>query len=353
MESNPPTITGSSNGRRLAAPARLATGIAILAALYYFGYLDLRALTPLSHSPFAVVSAAGLTLATLPIATWRWAIVLRAQSVVVPLVPLLRVVCISTFVGQVSFGPTSADAVRTIYMWRLLGRARGRIAVSVLADRALGLFSLLAVSAVTMVLRWGRVREVPQLSLLAVSLLICLAVAFIAGAILFAAPSLLRLNLPRLQRYPQFQRLTAQIGDVLLAFRQHPGMLGAALCLSFVVHIFTITGLLLIAQSLQVGDVTLLDVAVGGPLAMVASILPFTPGGLGVGEAAFEQICLWLAPASTLSAPYASIFFAFRAVSMVMLIPGAIAFIMHRHSVGQHEKRTPIPRTSLAPPDPY
>jgi glycosyltransferase 2 family protein len=310
-------------------------------------------LTPLSHSPFAVVSAAGLTLATLPIATWRWAMVLRAQSVVVPLVPLLRVVCISTFVGQVSFGPTSADAVRTIYMWRLLRRAPGRIAVSVLADRALGLFSLLIVSAVTMVLRWGRVREVPQLKLLGVSLLVCLVMAFITGAVLFAAPSLLRMNLPRLQRYPQIQQLTTQIGDVLLAFRQRPAMLAAALCLSFVVHIFTITGLLLIAQSLQVGDVTIRDVLVAGPVAMAASILPFTPGGLGVGEAAFEQICRWLALAPALSAPYASIFFAFRAVSMVTLIPGAIAFVVHRHGIGQHRNRMPISRTSLAPPDPH
>jgi uncharacterized membrane protein YbhN (UPF0104 family) len=204
-----------------------------------------------------------------------------------------------------------------------------------------------------MVLRCGRVREVPELSLLAVSLLICLAVASIVGGILFAAPSLLRLNLPRLQRYPHFQRLITQIRDVLLAFRDRPGVLGAALCLSFAIHILTITGLLFIAQSLQVGDVTLLDVAVAAPLAMVANILPFTPGGLGVGEAAFEQICRWLAPASALSAPYASIFFAFRAVSLVMLIPGAIAFLIHRRGFGHHKERTLLPQTSLAPPDPY
>jgi uncharacterized membrane protein YbhN (UPF0104 family) len=262
--------------------------------------------------------------------------------------PLLRVICISTFVGQVSFGPTSADAVRAIYAWRLLRRARGRIAVSVLADRALGLFSLLAVTAAIMMLRWQRVREVPELSLLAVSLLVCLAASVMTGAILFAMPSLSRLNLPRLQRYPRLQRLAAQISDVLMAFRKRPAALAAALCLSFVIHILTITAFLLIAQSLQVGDVTLLDVAVAAPLAMVANILPFTPGGLGVGEAAFDQICRWLAPPAALSAPYASIFFAFRAVSMVMLIPGAIAFVMHRYDVRQNEKNDYLTNNSRA-----
>jgi uncharacterized protein (TIRG00374 family) len=318
--------------------ARLALGIAFLVALYHFGFLDIRALAPLRHAPLTVAAAAGLTLATLPIATWRWAIILRAQSLVVPLLPLLRAICISTFIGQVSFGPTSADAVRAIYAWRLLGRARGRIAVSVLADRALGSFSLLAVTAATMTLRWERAREVPELRLLVVSLLVCLGGATIAWATLLAAPSLLRLNLPRLHRYPRLQRLAAQIHDVLLAFRKRPAALGAALLLSFVIHILTITGFLLIAQTLAVGDVTLLDVAAAAPLAMVANILPFTPGGLGVGEAAFEQICRWLAPAATLSAPYASIFFAFRAVSLVTVIPGAIAFVMHQHASGQRKK---------------
>jgi uncharacterized membrane protein YbhN (UPF0104 family) len=151
-----------------------------------------------------------------------------------------------------------------------------------------------------------------------------------------------------LHRYPRLQRLAAQIHDVLLAFRKRPAALGAALLLSFVIHILTISGFLLIAQSLAVGDVTPLDVAVAAPLAMVANILPFTPGGLGVGEAAFEQICRWLAPAATLSAPYASIFFAFRAVSLVMVIPGAIAFVMHQHARGQREENDYLTNKSRA-----
>src|ERR1700733_14021236 len=111
MESNPLTIATARPSRRwLTASVRLALGVAVLVALYYFGFLDFRALAPLRHAPLTVAAAAVLTLATLPIATWRWAIIFRAQFILVPLLPLLRVNCISTFIGQVSFGPTSADA---------------------------------------------------------------------------------------------------------------------------------------------------------------------------------------------------------------------------------------------------
>ena len=347
MESNPLAVaTTSPSTRRFAATARLALGIAVLAALYYFGYLDLKALVPLARAPWAVAAAACLVLVTLPIATWRWAIILRALSVEVPLVPLLRIICISTFVGQVSFGPGSADAVRGVYVWHMLRRASGRVAISVLADRALGLFALLVLAATTMMLRWERVREVPELKLLALSLLICLAGALVTAAILFVAPSLLPVDLPRLQQHPRLTRLLSQLRDVLLAFRKSPGALATALCLSLIIHASSIIGFLLIARSMQVGEVTPLDVAVAAPLAMVANILPFTPGGLGVGEGAFDQICRWLVPLAP-SAPYASIFFAFRAVSMVTLVPGAIAFTTHRHSVPQNDM-LPLSREELA-----
>ena len=348
MESNPlaaAQTSPSSPAQRFGTPARFVTGIAVLAALYYFGFLDLRAHAPLGRAPWTVVAAAGLFLITLPIATWRWAIVLRALSVTAPLVPLLRIICISTFVGQVSFGPTSADAVRGISLWSLLRYGAGRIAISVLVDRALGLFALLALTAATMALRWERVSEVPGLRLLALSLLACLAAALVAGATLLAAPSLLSLNLLQLNQHQRLKWFLSQIREVLLAFRRSPGALVASMGLSLAIHGLTIMAFLLIAQSLRVGDVTLLDIAVAAPLAMVANILPFTPGGLGVGEAAFDQICRWLATAAV-SAPYASVFFAFRAVSMVMLIPGAAAFIMHRRGAPPSQQQ-PLSREEL------
>src|SRR5208282_678966 len=98
---------------------------------------------------------------------------------------------------------------------------------------------------------------------------------------------------------------------------------------SLIIQGFTLLAFVIIAHNLRVGSATLVDVSFAAPLAMVVNFLPVTPGGLGVGEAAFNQICDWLAPSAGI-APYASIFFAFRAVSMVILIPGSISFLVHR-----------------------
>jgi glycosyltransferase 2 family protein len=64
----------------------------------------------------------------------------------------------------------------------------------------------------------------------------------------------------------------------------------------------------------------------------VVNALPLTPNGIGVGEAAFDQICHWLEPLSSGSA-YSSIFFAFRIVSMSICLPGLLSLFIYRKSV--------------------
>jgi uncharacterized membrane protein YbhN (UPF0104 family) len=69
------------------------------------------------------------------------------------------------------------------------------------------------------------------------------------------------------------------------------------------------------------------------PLTLVANALPLTPSGLGVGEAAFDQICRWLEPTPS-GAAYSSIFFAFRLVSTLTCIPGLISLAIYRNAAG-------------------
>ena len=75
---------------------------------------------------------------------------------------------------------------------------------------------------------------------------------------------------------------------------------------------------------------TVADYMFAVPLTLVANALPLTPNGIGVGEAAFDQICRWLEPSPS-GAAYSSIFFAFRAISMLACLPGFISFAIYRN----------------------
>ena len=308
---------------------RAAVGLALFAALLYWQSIDLHALSALRDESWWLVAAGALILSTLPIGALRWGIVLRALDIALPLVPVFHIQCIATFFNQLLLGPTSGDAIRGVYAWRMLRHGGGRIAISIIVDRALGLLALFIVAFLLIPLRWHQVQQVPQLRLLAISLAAAVGAGLAGCIILLAAPELVSWLRSRLRRFPRVVQLTDRAQHLFVAFRHRPSALLAAFCLAVLGQCATLLAFLVIAGSLHIGTLTFSDYSIAAPLALVANTLPFTPGGLGVGEAAFAQLCRWLETISS-AAPYASVFFAFRAVSMVTLLLGLVSFVVHR-----------------------
>lgn len=317
---------------------KLALGGILLFLLFTRGAINLESLQPLAERPAAVVVSALFILSTLVFAAIRWSIILRVLGLPLPLLSLLHIQNIATFAGQFLLGTASADAVRGVYAWRALRGRTARITLSILADRALGMVSLILIGGLLVAALWDRVQAVPQLRVVALSLALVLGGTLIILLLLFFAPaSLTRLQMLAARR-PRLERLIMQAREVVLAFRNNLFAGFAALVMSLIGQVASILGLSVLAINLKIGTLPVLDYMLATPLALVANMLPITPGGLGVGEAAFDQVCRWLEPSPS-GAAYASIFLAYRAVSMLVLIVGPISFFLHRsEAVGNSAK---------------
>ncbi len=89
--------------------------------------------------------------------------------------------------------------------------------------------------------------------------------------------------------------------------------------------------MLALAEAIKIGMLSAVDYMFAVPLTLIVNALPLTPSGIGVGEAAFDQICRWLEPTPS-GAAYSSIFFAFRVVSTLTCIPGLISLALYRNA---------------------
>jgi uncharacterized membrane protein YbhN (UPF0104 family) len=69
-----------------------------------------------------------------------------------------------------------------------------------------------------------------------------------------------------------------------------------------------------------------------GVWAMIANSLPLTPGGLGVGEAAFAQIAHLLEVVRT-HASYATAFLAMRVLNVLIGLLGVLPYIASRQQI--------------------
>jgi uncharacterized membrane protein YbhN (UPF0104 family) len=271
-----------------------------------------------------------LLLLTLPVVAIRWGILLRALGVSIPFLNLLHFVAIGVLTNVFLLGSTGGDAIRGIYAWRALGRSGGRVAVSVLADRLFSLLAVLFVSLAFSLRYWNHMQQVPVLAALGMSIIAAGGACVIGVCVLFAAPGLTRSLEVRLLRWPTAASLLVRMRGVIVMLRTNPPSLLAAFSLALMTQILTVLAVLVLAQAIKIGVLSAADYMFAVPLTLMVNALPLTPGGIGVGEAAFDQICRWLEPTPS-GAAYSSIFFAFRVVSTLTCIPGVISLAIYRN----------------------
>src|SRR5262245_7580849 len=311
--------------------AKMALGVTLLAALVFWGKIDLNVLLELTAAPWAVVTCLALLFLALPVAALRWGIFLRALGVSIPFFNLLHFVAIGLLTNVLLLGSAGGDAVRGIYAWRSLGRSGGRVAVSVLADRLFVLLAILFTCLAFSLFYWHRMQQVPALAALGTSIIVVSAACIIGIGVLFAAPGLMRLLEVALLRWPFVANLLVQMRQSILMLRTSPLSLLAAFALALVTQILTVFAVVGVAEAAKIGVLSAADYMLAVPLTLIVNALPLTPSGIGVGEAAFDQICRWLEPTPS-GAAYSSIFFAFRVVSTLTCIPGLISLAVYRNT---------------------
>lgn len=322
-------VVGLPRRRFWAASVRLAVGLALLALLVRYGYIDVYAVGDLFGSPLAIFACAALVFATIPLLALRWRMLLRPLGISLPVMTSFHIVNIAMMLQVFLLGALGADAVRLLYAWRAVRHGSGRIAVSVLADRIVGLLGLITIAFVFTLYNWTSMRSEPWLAALAIGVFLAFAAGVTGICALFLAPAAVGHLLDRLAHRPRMTRLLLHLRGITLMLGSNPLTLLCAFALAVAIHTLTVAGVLVVGRALAIGELTVADYAFAVPLTVLANSLPISPNGLGVGEAAFNQLCRWLEPAPS-SASYSSIFFVYRAVSMLTCLCGLASYLIYR-----------------------
>ncbi len=267
-----------------AAKALLAASI--LTWLVWSGRLDFGPFARIGLSPdllwLALVVFASLLL---PAIRWWW--LLRMQRFEVSLWNTISMTWVGYAAALVLPGAAGGDLARGYLMLRGNKEARARAVSTILVDRFAGLYGLLLLGMV------GSFWMASQrgLSATAVNLCITLGALVALGAAgvlaLFVAPSSrLAARVMPARWLESWQRTHA-------LYCSSKKALAACMGISIVSGMLTTTSLVM-ADGLLGGGLGWLEGLIVGPLVVLANCLPFSLGGIGIGEAAagelFEQM---------------------------------------------------------------
>ncbi|MGE5525784.1 MAG: lysylphosphatidylglycerol synthase transmembrane domain-containing protein [Rhodospirillaceae bacterium] len=302
---------------------RLAIGLALIGLLLWADLLDLDVLAGALRHPLWLLGALPVLFGTLLVAALRWHVLLRIQDIRLPGKSTLRVVLASSFFSAFLPGALGGELLRSGYMLRAAhGRASTGL-LSILMDRVLGLAGLLVVSAIVAL---AHPRHIP--APIGAALLITVLV-LILGA--YALPRITKLLARRVPPSARSWRATLsksmrELNTAIATYRRAQRAIATGLLLSMVICVLDVIGLLLVMHAMGIDALPWMQQALACTLALMANNLPFTPGGLGIGEAAFANVALILEPVHT-GAPYATAFLAYRCITILSTLPGAFVGI--------------------------
>lgn len=321
--------------QRLLIATKLTLATILLWWLTDAGALDLTLIYASMGHIWALLLALAMTLLAYWAAALRWRQLLGAQRIFLRVRHATRLTFLGLFLNSfLPGGGVGGDVVRIAYVLKAAPKHKSGAILASFADRVLGVYGLMAVACLLLLLHRDAAFSRWELTFLAAT-----ALSVVCGLPLTLLAFYLGLRRSRrLRRFmgsvpAGFPRTVLhRLLESAVLFHRAPRAIVKAFALTLIISCTAVAALSLLAYVLLPGAASLEDYAFAAPWAWIANILPLTPGGLGVGEAAFDRICHWLAPSSA-AAAYGTVFLLYRLVTLVAALPGLIGYVMYHESI--------------------
>jgi uncharacterized protein (TIRG00374 family) len=268
---------------------RLGVGIGLIAYLVWSRVIDLRALSRLITDWPISLAALALMFLDIALMAARLSMLFRPQGLHLSLRNSLELTLVSSFFATFLPGAAGGDVAKLFYAAKENKGRRTEIVTVVIFDRAIGLFSILLLPLLFAPLFPQLIRAVAVLRALLIAAA-ALALCMLAGLLVcLSSPILVNRLVQWGFRLLPGEKLAERSAGTIATYHRSPGILMAALGLSLLANLTLIAVTALAILALHPGSMSM-KMCLVIPLGDLANNLPLTPGGLGVGESAYNVL---------------------------------------------------------------
>ena len=247
----------------------------------------------------ALALTAGLMVLTVSLQLVRWYLLVRALDLPFTLRNAFRLGLVGFFYNTVLPGSIGGDLLKGYFIAKDQPTRRAAAVATVIIDRAMGLFGLLLFASVSGSVAWamGDERLVNNVSLQRiVEFTGVLAASMTAGYLLLGLLPARRADrfAARLKHVPKAGHALAEAWYAVWMYRQQMPTVVLGVLVTAVAHLAMITSFYFASRAFT-ADVpsdlpTYPEIMVIAPIGFIVQALPLSPGGVGVGEAAFAEL---------------------------------------------------------------
>jgi uncharacterized protein (TIRG00374 family) len=309
---------------------KIAFAVGVIYWMVHSGKLNLQ---QVGHAfsdqwPLALFLIATLYL-QVAIISWRWNILNHALGFGIKYREAFSLSMIGLLFTVVIPGSVGGDVIKAYYVGTRVPNRRAHAFTTILMDRFLGLLSLLTLGAAGVCWNYRVILTNKVMTTLATFVVLtflgsCL---FLTVAILFSnqVTGLFR----RLESRLHLARHAVKSCEALEAFRANPGVLVIGVLMSLPSHLIACLGMRVAMGMVGASDMPLERFLLIVPLGLISTVIPLSPGGVGIGQAAFYGLCESLARGSGAAASNA--FTVYQTLQVAVYLSGFVSYLSHKH----------------------
>lgn len=284
MEGGPP----KHKRRVLFAIARVVLGFALIAYLADSGFIKLRDLSHIVTAWPLTLAALALLLLNVGLISWRLSLLFRPQGLHLPFRTASRLTLVGMFFDIFLPGAAGGMVAKLFYATRENEGRRTEVATVVVFDRIMGIFSLLVLPLIFAPVFSALIDRVHVLRLIVIIYVaVCSFLLVLFLACLWGRSTLARLAGGT--HFPRLRKVLARALEVIGTYRHSPVTLLYAFGLSLAANL-SIVGVITVALLVVDPPSVAWRLCFLVPIGQIVNSLPLTPGGLGVGEVAFNTL---------------------------------------------------------------
>jgi glycosyltransferase 2 family protein len=225
------------------------------------------------------------------LATVRWQILLRIQSIRLSWLQAGGIVMIGLFFNQFLPGGVGGDAMRLYFAFKLAPRRKVGATLSIAMDRLFGLLTVLFLAGMSFSVRFSWLTRSSTSRHIAY-----LAVILLSASLAFVVLLFWLVNTGLLHQLPKampFRRAIIKSGEALLRYRTHRVAMALVFPITVAAHLAYYTSFYCAGESLRVSTAhaaSLADILSIMPLVDTIISVPISIGGLGVRETLFQEL---------------------------------------------------------------
>lgn len=283
------TALPKSGRRLLFTIARLGIGVGLIVYLAQSHLINIRDLVRLFYTAWPLtIAALALILLHIVFISWRLCLMFQPQGLKLTFLTSLKLALIGLFFEMFTPGAAGGTVAKLFYATRENEGRKTQVATVVLFDRAIGIFSLLILPLLFAPLFLPLVSRVHTLQAILIPYAAIsgfLVLILLAGLWFQSAAS----RIVRAILHRRLANLVMPVLETIGGYRKSPATLFSALGLSLLANL-SIVGVITLGVLVVHPASVAWKLCLIVPIGQLVNSLPLTPGGLGVGEIAFNTL---------------------------------------------------------------